>query len=316
MIFFYFFSTWQKAVKVLFFLFTSFFLYSYFLRLIDVNRLADISAKVPQDVEYEVELAPRPLQRFGVPEARPEPPPRSTAAMRAAVFTNDSSSEYGSPSASPHSASSFESAGDTPYTPDFNRLQGPGHNVAPPTNTTTTTTTTFESGVGGGNSGGSTRAQLGAGPRSPSGTDSQHQQQQSVNGIHLSVSRRLSEHSHQRQRMVYGPESTSNTPGTPGGVASPRHYLPVLDFGELPEVKSTLGEDVASLRVLSAPHRAPPEERTSGTASTRLPGSNHNVRLEISVAVLADKTTAVEVALSSGLLQWPYFQDLSLVRTC
>ena len=144
-------------------------------------------------------------------------------------------------------------------------------------------------------------------------------------GIRLSVSRRLSEHSH-RQRVGYTGHSGAGgdgvgvaTPksqgeGTPrfaGGVS--RQFLPVLDFGELPEVEETLGEDVATLRVLSAPHNPPPEERATGTASTQIPGANPNVRLEISVAMLADSTTAVEVALSSGILQWPYFQDMSLV---
>jgi len=116
-------------------------------------------------------------------------------------------------------------------------------------------------------------------------------------------------------------DNDSQTPGahgapTPGRTVSgdaPRHFLPLLDFVALPDVLPSLGSEAASLRVLTAPHHAPAEERLPGATNTRLPGSNPNVRLEVSVAILEDSTTAVEVGLSSALLQWPYFKDLSLI---
>jgi hypothetical protein len=42
-------------------------------------------------------------------------------------------------------------------------------------------------------------------------------------------------------------------------------------------------------------------------------GSNSRLKLEVCLGMLADSTMAVEVALSEALLNWPYFQDLSLV---
>ena len=44
-----------------------------------------------------------------------------------------------------------------------------------------------------------------------------------------------------------------------------------------------------------------------------LPGSNPKVKLEVSLAMLADSTMAVEVSLSNALVAWPYFTDISLV---
>ena len=44
-------------------------------------------------------------------------------------------------------------------------------------------------------------------------------------------------------------------------------------------------------------------------------GSNSNIRLEASVGLLSDSTMAVEVALSGSLLQWPYFQDITLTSS-
>jgi hypothetical protein len=35
--------------------------------------------------------------------------------------------------------------------------------------------------------------------------------------------------------------------------------------------------------------------------------------MEVSLAMHADSTMAVEVGISEALLNWPYFQDLSLV---
>lgn len=42
-------------------------------------------------------------------------------------------------------------------------------------------------------------------------------------------------------------------------------------------------------------------------------GANPQVKFEVSIAVLHDWTVAVEVALSDGIINWPYFTDLSLV---
>ena len=42
-------------------------------------------------------------------------------------------------------------------------------------------------------------------------------------------------------------------------------------------------------------------------------GSTSSLKLEVSLAMHADSTTAVEVAVSEALLNWPYFKDLSLV---
>ena len=71
------------------------------------------------------------------------------------------------------------------------------------------------------------------------------------------------------------------------------------------------------------PHRCPPRpphptspRPTSHRRPRGLPGSNPNLRLEVGLAVHADSTMAVEVALSQALLNWPYFQDLSLVGAC
>ena len=43
------------------------------------------------------------------------------------------------------------------------------------------------------------------------------------------------------------------------------------------------------------------------------PGSNGRLKVEVSLAMHADSTMAVEVGISEALLNWPYFQDLSLV---
>jgi hypothetical protein len=45
-----------------------------------------------------------------------------------------------------------------------------------------------------------------------------------------------------------------------------------------------------------------------------LPGSHPGVKFEVTLGVLADGTVAVEVVLCNALLQWAYFQDLSMVR--
>lgn len=67
------------------------------------------------------------------------------------------------------------------------------------------------------------------------------------------------------------------------------------------------------LNVLSAPYYPPPGECARARLAA-LPGSNPRVKLEVSVGILADSTVAVEVGISNALINWPYFDDLSLVR--
>ncbi len=330
-------------------------------------RLAEVSAKVPQDggggggyptggmgVNADegglqrmgiggqpLDQQPRPLQRWGVKLSDEEE--RARSALFKSNFSpsggdDGGSSVYASPAESPRSNSSFESAAaDLPATPTGvgATLQGPGLDFSLPTVNVVTPETPigFGSGsstnaqLGGQGVGGLRNAGIGAGAGGGAGGVQPETVQKAgqQTGIRLSVSRRLSEHSHYRHRAGFVSDNTPGsagsggggnfqTPGSGGG-GTPKHFLPVLDFGELPEVEHSLGEDVASLRILSAPHQAPPEERAASTVSTRIPGSNPNVRLEVSLALLEDETVAVEVAMSSGLLQWPYFQDLSLISS-
>lgn len=312
-------------------------------------RLAEVSAKVPQDDEgglqgvSEHDGQPleqpqqRPLQRWG--NKLPYEEERARSALFKSNFgvtpeEEESTSVYASPAESPRSNSSFESAtADLPLTPTGAGaiVQGPGLDFSLPRINVVTPETPAAFGSGsstnaqvgaGGMNGGGLKGAAGGGTAAPETVQKGGQQ----TGIRLSVSRRLSEHSHYRHRAGFVSDGSAtpgsagghngghfHTPGSGGG-GTPKHFLPVLDFGELPEVEHSLGEDVASLRILSAPHQTPLEECANSTVSTRIPGSNPNVRLEISVALLADSTVAVEVAMSSGLLQWPYFQDLSLVR--
>lgn len=136
----------------------------------------------------------------------------------------------------------------------------------------------------------------------------------------ISVARRLSEHSHHRYKaMSDGHTSTPYGESRDHGaldVLLDSQYLPVLDFIDLedPSLPSNMHSEIATLRIATAPYKAPEEERLPMDATMMFPGSNPDVKVEVSVAVLADSTTAVEIALSSVLLQWPYFQDLSLVR--
>lgn len=264
-------------------------------------RLSEVSASAPAGgLHVQGDMPLSPLRRMGhlpgitIPGVSSEEgtPP---GAVLLPPRQPSEDSVYGSPGGSTGSPVSWQSDAETPRTPQFSFLRPRPEDSDRPT-----------PGMGSGQS--STNAQgrrevLTQGPHT---------------GIRLSVARRLSEHSHRHRAASDGDSATPGTHGapTPGRTASggvPRYYLPVLDFVELPEVESTLGAEAAALRVLTAPHHAPPEERLPGNTSTRLPGSNPNVRLEVSVALLADSTTAVEVALSSALLQWPYFQDISLV---
>ncbi|KAL4553401.1 hypothetical protein Ndes2526B_g03263 [Nannochloris sp. 'desiccata'] len=316
-------------------------------------RLAEVSAKVPQGdegglhgvndhdgppLEEQQQPQRRPLQRWGDKLSYEEERARSTLFKSNFEVSpeGDSSSVYASPAESPRSNSSFESAiADLPITPTGvgATMQGPGLDFTLPSINVVTpetpavfgsgSSTNAQVGAGGiGGGGGGLRGTGGGGIAAPETVQKGGQQ----TGIRLSVSRRLSEHSHYRHRAGFVSDGSAtpgsaggdgghfHTPGSGGG-GTPKHFLPVLDFSELPEVGHTLGEDVASLRILSAPHQGPPEERASSTVSTRIPGSNPNVRLEVSLALLEDSTVAVEVAMSSGLLQWPYFQDLSLISS-
>lgn len=72
------------------------------------------------------------------------------------------------------------------------------------------------------------------------------------------------------------------------------------------------------MRTLRMPHILHPNASTPPLVcvpcSTKAPpGSSPGLKLEVSLAMLADSTMAVEVAISEALLNWPYFQDLSLV---
>ena len=75
-----------------------------------------------------------------------------------------------------------------------------------------------------------------------------------------------------------------------------------------------------ALGLLPANLRAPPPPPHAQPLHNRPklpPGSNSRLKLEVSLAMHSDSTMAVEVALSEALLNWPYFQDLSLVgRGC
>lgn len=134
-------------------------------------------------------------------------------------------------------------------------------------------------------------------------------------GIKLSIARRTSQplQPDRPEVATATPSVAGLTPGRLGPSGQAAHFLPVVDFVSVPGVEES--EDSAVLRILTAPHKIPKEESMPAMIDiTRLPGSNPNVRLEVNVGMLADSTVAVEVALSNALVQWPYFQDLSLVR--
>eukprot|EP00887_Chlorella_sp_A99_P007742 scaffold20.g7742.t1 len=140
-------------------------------------------------------------------------------------------------------------------------------------------------------------------------------------GIRLSVARRLSEQAERRRAAGTpstgeggGAEAHAGTPGAAAAHVGQRSTMPVIEFESVQELApfAEHGSSSAVLNVLSAPYYAPPTE-AARTRLALLPGSNPRVKLEVSLGMLADSTMAVEVALSNALVNWPYFNDLSLI---
>ncbi|KAL6785838.1 hypothetical protein ACKKBG_A00370 [Auxenochlorella protothecoides x Auxenochlorella symbiontica] len=151
-------------------------------------------------------------------------------------------------------------------------------------------------------------------------------------GIRLSVARRLSEQADRRRSArasgtPAGLPTPLHTPATHfgerfcggGGAPAPRDRTdpPVVDFVHVPELEARgLAADGAAVAcLLSAPAPAAPETEGLLGPGEVPEGSNPRVKLEVSYALLADSTQAVEVALSNCLVSWPYFDDQSLVNT-
>jgi len=130
----------------------------------------------------------------------------------------------------------------------------------------------------------------------------------------VSVVRRLSNHSLKHRSSIQGFKLDEAPAIHFDGILSDmrsRHYdIPVIDFANIPMMRTMLGDDVACYRLLTT-DVSPKDRGHNGL----IPGSNTNIRLEASVGMLSDSTMAVEVALSGGLLQWPYFYDTSLINS-
>ena len=144
-------------------------------------------------------------------------------------------------------------------------------------------------------------------------------------GIKLSIARRLSEKAQFMQSVSDSHAITFSSPET-HGYPTPgrsdgdtmRTFLPVIDFVNLQRdtMHSSFEEGHACLRILTAPHKPSAGEGLSTLRQKiSLPGSNPNIRLEVNLALLKDGTMAVETALTSALLQWPYFNDMSLINS-
>lgn len=129
----------------------------------------------------------------------------------------------------------------------------------------------------------------------------------------VSVARRLSNHSLKHRSSIQGHRlnkgSNVHLDGVFADIRSQNYDVPVIDFTNIPSMKAILGDDVACYRLLTT-DIASKERDCVGS----IPGSNRKIRLETSVAILSDGTMAVEVALSGGILQWPYFYDSSLMK--
>lgn len=146
----------------------------------------------------------------------------------------------------------------------------------------------------------------------------------SKTGIKLSVARRLSERSQYRNilaalkgNLEYASPDTQKqlTPNRSDGDVD-RNFLPVIDLLNLSSSNSQEERGHACIRLVTAPHHPAVGEGLSTTPSRSiLLGSNPNIRLEVSLAMLNDGTVAVETALSSALIQWPYFHDISLISS-
>lgn len=130
----------------------------------------------------------------------------------------------------------------------------------------------------------------------------------------MAVARRLSNHSQKHKASLTGfdghQEELDYYNKADFEDASQMNYVPLIEFHNIPELRSSLGKDVPSYLLLTSKGVG----RSKGPKRETLKvGSNQNIRLEVSVAILHDSTMAIEVALSSAMIQWPYFHDRSLV---
>ena len=130
----------------------------------------------------------------------------------------------------------------------------------------------------------------------------------------FSVARRLSDYSHKHGMSVEDLKQekyvTNHIQGLSPDMCSVNHVVPVIEFTSIPAMKSILGEEAACYRLLTTDVKQ--QERPS---IEMIQGANNNIRLEAGVGILSDSTMAVEIALSGGLLQWPYFHDTSLISS-
>jgi hypothetical protein len=125
----------------------------------------------------------------------------------------------------------------------------------------------------------------------------------------MAVARRLSNHSQKHKASLTGFDGHQEELEYFEDV-SQMNYVPLIEFHNIPELRSSLGEDVPSYFLLTSKGVG----RSKGpNRETLKVGSNQNIRLEVSVGILHDSTMAIEVALSSAMIQWPYFHDTSLV---
>lgn len=130
----------------------------------------------------------------------------------------------------------------------------------------------------------------------------------------MAVARRLSNHSQKHKASLTGldgfQEELDCYKNTDFEDVSQMNYIPLIEFHNVPELRNSLGEDVPSYLLLTSKDIG----RSKGQSRETLEvGSNQNIRLEVSVGILHDGTMAIEVALSSAMIQWPYFHDTSLV---
>lgn len=131
----------------------------------------------------------------------------------------------------------------------------------------------------------------------------------------FSVSRRLSEHSEKHRSSLMGKElkkliNYERSGDNMKDIRSKNYSIPIIDFTSAPAVCSIVGDNAACYRLLTTD-----VELNDRDSLERIAGSNSNIRLEASVGLLSDSTMAIEVALSGSLLQWPYFQDISLISS-
>lgn len=131
----------------------------------------------------------------------------------------------------------------------------------------------------------------------------------------MAVARRLSNHSQKHKASLncfdgYQEELEYENKARGFEDISEIYHIPLIEFHNVPELQSSLGEDVPSYLLLTSKDFA---QSKGSSRETLQVGSNQNIRLEVSVGILHDSTMAIEVALSSAMLQWPYFHDSSLV---